>query len=719
MDSEVTVYELQNDCSVKKREAPLMFRGVNKSRLLIVTNQKTQLRFLNNSIRSPRTEEGGDTWNAFQEKSIFRHGASIKVFAVTDPTGTEWEVRLLLSPSEISRLSSNFNLTGFVSACLTSETYQESLSSIYGHQTRHEDVEELSMAATQFISCSEDNKVNDYQKKLNRILIEKLGASCLGQENMKDMVVGALVVLVAAELATSVAGTRNFDYKVEKEKTQEDQSKQVQEIINIFDVTASLLTVSHRGKRVQIIFRNPCPDNWASGGKKLVKSGETFVFGLCHKVVSIYEAQSEIQFLQNLQESYDLVSVFHLPAFVEHLLMTSAWRKKIELFLKEQNQRKEIINELSSLAVRFVCSKTCQKEAFMKELQREMVEKWSSVEAFLVGDEVVCAFGILVAILAAVTAKSMVGRRIPDSEEVEDPEEPTSLDDSSYEIITTVIVENDGAQPDLGSSIIVKNRVQFKNGVVGICGAESSIDDPNVLRTDNQGSIYIHGSSNTAEPLAEPPGVSTPDTADQEIEKSNDDADENFGKYPDSKDNAHQSGPTSGEDEGTLHSQDSSGGPSLDDSNDDDRGEQPSVEVRDNAHESGPTSGEDEGTLHSQDSSGGPSLDDSNDDDRGEQPSVEVRDNAHESGPTSGEDEGTLHSQDSSRGPSLDDSNDDDRGEQPSVVVRDNAPETEDSSFLNTIFNTSFVAMLIPVLLAITLGLLIVKWQATLGSSAP
>lgn len=35
-------------------------------------------------------------------------------------------------------------------------------------------------------------------------------------------------------------------------------------MIKVFDVMADLLTVSHKGKRVQVIFRNPCPDNWVS-----------------------------------------------------------------------------------------------------------------------------------------------------------------------------------------------------------------------------------------------------------------------------------------------------------------------------------------------------------------------------------------------------------------------------------------------------------------------
>ncbi|XP_040267360.1 uncharacterized protein LOC120981737 [Bufo bufo] len=544
MDSMVTVFELQKDCSVKQHTVPLTFNRVNKSRLYVVTNQNTQLHLLNHPVGSPRPEEGGD---AFQKKTIFQHGMSTKVLSIMDATaGTAWEVRVLLSPLEISRLSSNFNLTGFVKACLTMEEYQKSLSPLC-------DVQKLCMAAAQFLSFTEDGIVNDYCKELNRLLTEKVGASHIGQQEMNSMVFGALVALVAAELAASSGGTRSFDYRPKKENTQEDQREQIQEMVKVFDVMVDLLSVSHQRKRLQILFRNPCPDNWASGGKTLAHSGETFVFGLSHKVVSISEAESEIQFLQNLQESYDLISVFHLPALVEHLLMTSTWRNKIELFLKEKNQRKEIIHELSTLAERFICSKIC-KQIFLKEFQKEMFKKWLSAQVFLEGDEVVCCFGILVAILAAVIAKSIADRPTTDSEEEEGPEEPaaelvdsnrssssTSLDDSisSFEVIlTTVSDEYGGAQPNLYCSPGELVKVEDKSGEEGIGGVESKIDRNNDSGTTYQGNI--DGCLKTTESLAELPDVGLIDIADQKADC--DTADENFDVYPDSKDDSNEDG---------------------------------------------------------------------------------------------------------------------------------------------------------------------------------
>ncbi|XP_077114085.1 uncharacterized protein LOC143769437 isoform X2 [Ranitomeya variabilis] len=518
MDAKVTVFEVQNDYSVKQHEVALKFPRVSKSRLYIITNHNTQLHLLN--------KEGGN-----KEKSMFQHGVSTKVLTVTNTIGTDWEVCMLLSPSEISRLSPNFNIMGFFKSCLMDINYQDSLSSLCSPNKKHKvDVQELSKAAAQFLNSCEDHIINDYCKSLNGILTEKLQAFCISQKK-GDMIIGALMALVAAELATSMEGIGSFDYKAEKEKKQEDQREQIKKMMNVFDVMVDLLTVTHQGKRVQIIFRNPCPDNWALGGKKPVHSEETFVFGLCHKVVSISEAESEVQFLQNLQESYDVVSVFHLPAFVENLLMTSAWRNKVELFLKKQDERKQIVHELSSLALKFICSKTCQHKTFMKEFQREMLNKWLKVEAFFVGAEVVCSFGILVAILAAVTAKSIVERPIPYSEEeVEEKlvdyiassalssgvSSSTLLDKSSMSsevVVTKATDEYDVARLDLDSCPVDLAKVELESGDVDICDDNSKIASTNDPGMTDQGNI--DGSLKNNGPVAKLPGISTVDIADK------------------------------------------------------------------------------------------------------------------------------------------------------------------------------------------------------------
>ncbi|XP_073423289.1 uncharacterized protein [Dendrobates tinctorius] len=714
MDSKVTVFEVQNDYSVKQHEVALKFPRVSKSRLYIVTNQNTQLHLLN--------KEGGSI-----EKSMFRHGVSNKVFTITNTAGTAWEVCMLLSPSEISRLSPNFNIMGFVKSCLMEKNYQDSLSSLCCPNKKHKvDVQELSKAAAQFLSSSEDHIVDDYCKRFNGILTEKLQAFSISQK-IGDMVIGALMAVVAAELATSMEGIGRFDYRVE-EKEQEDQREQIKKMMNVFDVMVDLLTVTHQGKRVQIIFRNPCPDNWALGGKKPVHSEDTFVFGLCHKVVSISEAESEVQFLQNVQESYDFISVFHLPAFVENLLMTSAWRNNIELFLKKQNERKQIVHELSSMALKFICSKICQQKTFMKLFQREMLKKWSKVEALFVGAEVVCSFGILVAILAAVTAKSIVDRPIPDSEE---------------EVEEELVDPNASSAPssDVSSSTFLDKSSKSSEVVIGIT------DDPGMtdgsLKTGEHLTVFPHGTM----------GIAAVQTADK-----GDDADKEDPEKPAAK----FAGPfassvlSSAVSSGTfLHNSlnsfeviitketDRHGGskPDLNSSSGDwvkaelESGEVSTCDAKSkisSTHDPEMTDqGSIDGSLKTYDPLADlPGVGPIGEADQ-EAGNCDDGDDVDEN-PTSPEVEETIHSQGIGDGPNLDNSNDDvtDRVAQPpSVEALSNALETQDLPFRNRIFKTGFmglmcllvVATLINVLpqsvssalVAIILGLLVLKWLAS------
>ncbi|XP_063803044.1 uncharacterized protein LOC134980239 [Pseudophryne corroboree] len=407
MASKVIVFELQSDNTVKKQEVIPTFPWSTKDRLCIITTQRSNLHLLHHGGDLPSKQKNLDSMKDSEEKSAFQYGVSTKVFAVTDETGKKWEVRLLLSPREVSRLSSFFNLTGFANACLASKKYRDSLALLGGRRPKQEDaVREICTAASRFLCLPEDRIVSsDYTNELYRILNENVTASCIGI-NEHSLVVGTLVALVAAELAVSVGASENFDHDVKE--SQEDQGEQIKQMIQAFDVAADLLTVTHLGKRVQVILRNPCPDKWASGSIKGTELGEKLIFGMCHKVLSFSNMESEIQFLQSLQESHDMVAAFHFPAFVEHLLKVSKWSDDIRLFLKEDNQKKkEIIDKLSHLAVRFVCSEKCQGEIFMKWFRREMREKWSSVKSISVGGEAICAFAILVAVLAALTAKSI------------------------------------------------------------------------------------------------------------------------------------------------------------------------------------------------------------------------------------------------------------------------------------------------------------------------
>ncbi|XP_075049723.1 uncharacterized protein LOC142109431 isoform X2 [Mixophyes fleayi] len=426
MASKVIVFELQNDKSVKVKKVYPTFPGKNKDRLYFVTTQNSDLHLLYDARDMQSTEKNLKHNKGFEEKSFFQYGGSTKVFAVTDPTLVKWEVRLLLSPSEFSRLSSFFNLNGFVNVCLTSKVHRESLASLgVKRQMNPNAADDICTAAAQFLCLSDDHVAgSDYTDDLRRILTEKLKVSCIDKSE-RGSLVGALAALAAAELAASAGGSQNFDYRDDGKESQEDHREQIQQINQVFDVKAELLTVSHQDQRVHVLFRNPNPDNWASGGERHTELGEKLMFGMCHKVLSISGTESEIQFLQSLQESSDLVSVFHVPGFVEHLLKVSEWRKNIRALLKEENQ-KAIINELSRLAVRFVCGEACQREVFRKWFRKGMQEKMSSVGSMSAGGEAISAFGILVAVLAALTAKSIAdGLKEPISDSEDENTEET------------------------------------------------------------------------------------------------------------------------------------------------------------------------------------------------------------------------------------------------------------------------------------------------------
>ncbi|XP_072284419.1 uncharacterized protein [Pyxicephalus adspersus] len=369
MDSKVIAFELQDCKVVNKQKVSLSFPRPSESCLYVVTNQKSKCHFFQDTKEQQSFNKISST-KKNSEEMLFQYGVSTKVFSVTDPKGTEWEVRLLLSPSEISRLSSAFNFIGYFSTYL-------------------------------------DDIVKKFHAQLSNMVNQEIRESC--KDLPKDagiMVAGMLTALMAAELAASLGGSKMFDYKGEKSASQENMKEKIQDMVNTFDLQAEHLEISHQGKMAQVIFRNPCPDNWASGGRKCMQTGETLEFGLCHKVFSMSEEKSEIQFLQSLQESYDMIPVFHIAGFTEQVLMTKKWRKTLEVLLKE-GQNKETINELSQMALNFVCSTKCNAEIFLYSFTKEMAEKCSKVKTFPAGGETIRVFGLLVAIMAALKAKSI------------------------------------------------------------------------------------------------------------------------------------------------------------------------------------------------------------------------------------------------------------------------------------------------------------------------
>ncbi|KAM5129446.1 uncharacterized protein ACMZJ9_019964 [Mantella aurantiaca] len=434
MDPEILAFELQDDETVKKHPVSLTFPWPNEGRLYIITNQRSKCHFL-------QDEEGQQSFKkaprfgkkAEGEEKFFQYGVSTKVFSVTDPTGSEWEVRLLLSPSEISRLFSSFNLIGFFSAYLVSGESRQAFQDLLDGQNATDGAEEICQAIAPFLCLPEGD--GECRARLREILSGGIGGSCQGLRGMEAvMVAGGLAALMAAQLAASLGGSDVPDYKGGKTESPEKVKDQIHEMVKMFDVQAEELAISHQGKTEHVVFRNPCPDNWTSGGRKCIQSGETFEFGLCHKILLVSEARSKIQFLQSLQESYDMIAIFHVTAFAERLLTMEKWRKTLEVLLKE-GQGKEMIKELSQLAATFVCSHECEAEIFQKHFRQEMTEKCSKVKNVQGGGEAVCVFGLLVAITAALKAKSIADKVIEDVPHGsdEDVDQPVLLEDQASE----------------------------------------------------------------------------------------------------------------------------------------------------------------------------------------------------------------------------------------------------------------------------------------------
>ncbi|XP_073465642.1 uncharacterized protein [Aquarana catesbeiana] len=412
MDSKVWVFELRDNKTVNKQSGSLTFPRPGDSSLYIITNEKSKCHLLQKSVNQKSVEKKSEEKKM---KEIFQYGGSTKLFSVTDGTENNWEVRLLLSPSEVNRLSSGFNLTGYLNTCLVSAESHEGYKDLLrrGHK---DTAEKICQMIAPFFCLPEDHMVSNCCTQLKGMMIKKIKESCkdLGVKETV-MVVGGLVALMAAELAASFVASNTFDYTGEKTEIGEDLKEKIDQMVKAFNIQAELLVVSHRGKSVFIIFRNPCSDNWASGGRKQIQSGETFEFGLSHKVFSISGSQSEIQLLQSLQESYDMIAVFHIAAFAEHLLMTQKWRKTLDVLLKDDQNKeknKETIHKLSQFAANFFCSEKCKVESFLKCFRWEVRKTLSEVKKLQVGGEAISVFGLLVAIMAALKAKAIADNRI-------------------------------------------------------------------------------------------------------------------------------------------------------------------------------------------------------------------------------------------------------------------------------------------------------------------
>ncbi|XP_053561099.1 uncharacterized protein LOC128652178 isoform X2 [Bombina bombina] len=399
------VFEIQHDYTVKKEEVSLLFLRNGSKQLYIVSNQDTKFGLLHKAPAQQTLQKD------FRKdvQSEFHYGISSKVFSVES---SECEVRLLLSSAEISRLSATFNLSGFVSSYLVSDDCSNHLRSLLDKKDSAA-AQKICKSALRFFCPSKDVAENEFSNTLNEILVKKVIGTCKDLSNQADiMVLCALVALVAADVAAKwedLAEFKNIKDNEEHITNSDDshQNTQFEEMITHFELEATLLPLVYQGKRVYVVFRNSKEKEWALGGTKETSSGNIFSIGLCHKVFSVFLAGCVIKFIQNLQETYYMTARFHLPGFAKQLLMSEKWREKLKNLYTENDEKEEVIEELSQFAMRFFCAEDYQREIFINRFKKIMREKCCGRHNVQAGDEGLYFLGTLLSIKAALTAASI------------------------------------------------------------------------------------------------------------------------------------------------------------------------------------------------------------------------------------------------------------------------------------------------------------------------
>ncbi|XP_063295379.1 titin homolog [Pelobates fuscus] len=413
MASKAELLVVEEDGSVKKEEITLNFpnRNKNKQYKLRIVTSRNSASHLQPKPDSSQTQLNLDTSQHSADSRGFQYGMSSKVCGVS---GVE-EVRLLLSPQEIHKLNSCFNLIGFYQTLVSHPSVL--LNSFFDgtkYKPKKGKVQEICSLASQFFSSSDKDEIQKFSEKLKHHLNITVANTCCGLNNpTRTMVLGVLLVLLAAKEAMFINRLKNTGDISEKIKISDisNYKEQFEQMVKEFDVQAGLLTVPFQGKNVFVLFRNPSPDDWASGGVSESDSGVQFTFGLCHRLYSMSGTGWEIQFLQSLKESYDISSVFHLPGFAHHLLMDPEWRKKLDSLQIKESQ-KDVIAEFSKLAERFLCLEYKKYHYTFIKCFEDKMEKCSVVTSFPEGGEGLIIYGMLVALKAALIAKGIKDRAI-------------------------------------------------------------------------------------------------------------------------------------------------------------------------------------------------------------------------------------------------------------------------------------------------------------------
>ncbi|XP_069806469.1 uncharacterized protein [Dendropsophus ebraccatus] len=398
MDHRGLLITVMDDGSLETEELSKNILRRHKKPLYIITNEKSRDYVLH-------TTASRDTKKMARQLKSFYYGISTRVFSVS----SDYEVRLCLSREEISRLSFNYNLIGFIVSCLVSEEYMERLRSFVQDTEEEGFIQEICRPAGDFFCSSDSNQHNKHLEDLRNILNNKIRALCRRLvDTIGSFVCGALVALVAAELASTHGRSQHFDDEddvqlVPKQPVMKHHEK-FEKMVKDFDVKTELKGDIRWTKNSYSLYRNKSLNGWVPVGKTHVQSGKIFSFGLRLKTFSICGRKWQVQLFQNYEDTHSMASSFHFMAFANHLMMFQKWRKKLDIFRKDMNRKDDIIQDISELAARFYCDRSGKRDAFINHFQEEIKKRCENIHNSLEATEGLYVMGVGLVVLGASSA---------------------------------------------------------------------------------------------------------------------------------------------------------------------------------------------------------------------------------------------------------------------------------------------------------------------------
>ncbi|XP_071970141.1 uncharacterized protein [Engystomops pustulosus] len=214
--------------------------------------------------KDPKDDLLGDTERTTHQTMSFHYGISNKIFSVE----SDCEVRIQLSQEEISQLSFNFNLLGFIVSILAHEEYVEHLRSFLQEVKDVDVLQKICRPAGDFFCSSDSNKRRRHLEDLEEVLENKIKVACskLG-EATGSWVCGALIALAAAELALTHGRAQDFDDRVENiqscpEPPNMEKHQKLEKTVRDFDAKTELKAGIRWTKETYSLYRNKSLNGW-------------------------------------------------------------------------------------------------------------------------------------------------------------------------------------------------------------------------------------------------------------------------------------------------------------------------------------------------------------------------------------------------------------------------------------------------------------------------